>query len=192
MSRRTLVSVTRLAPLVCHPSTPPGGVTAIAAGARVTRDGLLACSFRVDGALEHLRIPPPGVPRMGSRLWQHTCFEAFVAAGSGPAYQEFNFAPSGEWAAFAFRGYRDGEALTDAALAPQITVRRGATWLELDASVQLLQPSPSDVHAPLRLSLTAVIETQDGALSYWALCHPPGAPDFHHPDTFALTSEGRC
>jgi len=34
--------------------------------------------------------------------------------------------------------------------------------------------------------LTAVVECVDGALSYWALRHAAGKPDFHHPDTFAL------
>ena len=36
------------------------------------------------------------------------------------------------------------------------------------------------------IALSAVIETRDGAKSYWALKHPPGKPDFHHPDCFAL------
>jgi hypothetical protein len=31
-----------------------------------------------------------------------------------------------------------------------------------------------------------VIEAADGSLSYWALRHPPGKPDFHHRDAFAL------
>ncbi|MBI3061386.1 MAG: hypothetical protein HYY83_05345 [Deltaproteobacteria bacterium] len=30
---------------------------------------------------------------------------------------------------------------------------------------------------------------QDGTISYWALKHPPGKPDFHHPDAFALEIE---
>ena len=38
----------------------------------------------------------------------------------------------------------------------------------------------------LQLGLAAVIESADGALSYWALRHPPGEPDFHHRDAFAL------
>ncbi len=40
-----------------------------------------------------------------------------------------------------------------------------------------------------KLALSAVIEETDGTKSYWALRHPPGAPDFHHPDCFALTLE---
>jgi hypothetical protein len=31
-----------------------------------------------------------------------------------------------------------------------------------------------------------VIEAIDGTLSYWALAHAPGSPDFHHLDCFAL------
>ena len=38
----------------------------------------------------------------------------------------------------------------------------------------------------LRLALAAVLEDQQGALSYWALAHPPGKPDFHHPAGFTL------
>jgi hypothetical protein len=40
--------------------------------------------------------------------------------------------------------------------------------------------------ATLHLGFTAVIEDRDGRLSYWALRHPPGKPDFHHADSFAL------
>jgi hypothetical protein len=39
----------------------------------------------------------------------------------------------------------------------------------------------------LTLGLSAVIEEKDGTKSYWALAHPPGKPDFHHKDCFALT-----
>jgi hypothetical protein len=41
----------------------------------------------------------------------------------------------------------------------------------------------------LSLGLAAVIEDLNGALSYWALKHPPGKPDFHHSDNFALQIE---
>lgn len=41
----------------------------------------------------------------------------------------------------------------------------------------------------MQIALSAVIEEKDGTKSYWALRHPPGKPDFHHPDCFALTLE---
>jgi len=33
---------------------------------------------------------------------------------------------------------------------------------------------------------STTFEETNGRLSYWALAHPPGKPDFHHPDCFAL------
>ena len=38
----------------------------------------------------------------------------------------------------------------------------------------------------LTLALSVVVEDEQGMLSYWALKHPAGKADFHHPDSFAL------
>ena len=106
-------------------------------------------------------------------------------AEDGPGYREFNFSPSGEWAAYAFRGYRDGDAL-DSELAPVIVVRQTGDRLELEAAIcqDFLPPGRR-----LRLGLSAVVEDADGVLSYWALRHPAGKPDCHHTDAFALPLE---
>jgi hypothetical protein len=70
--------------------------------------------------------------------------------------------------------------MLDQPLNPGIAVRKQAQRLELSAGVAL-------EHAgKVALGLAAVIEEQDGALSYWALRHPAGTPDFHHPEAFAL------
>jgi hypothetical protein len=37
-----------------------------------------------------------------------------------------------------------------------------------------------------QLGLSAVIEEKIARKTYWALRHPPGRPDFHHSDGFAL------
>ncbi len=37
-----------------------------------------------------------------------------------------------------------------------------------------------------RLGLAAVVEETNGTITYWALTHPSGKPDFHHIDGFAL------
>lgn len=103
-------------------------------------------------------------------------------AHSGPGYREFNFSPSGEWSVYAFRAYRDGEAM-DTELTPSMVVRSSPHRLELEA--QLARPL-LPAAAELRLGLSAVIEQADGALSYWALHHPTGQPDFHHADAFAM------
>ena len=102
------------------------------------------------------------------------------ASAADEAYQEFNFSPSGEWAAYRFAGYRHGMAPLDTLAEPRIRVKRSAGVLELHARISL--PLPSH---PL-LGLSAVIEQTDGTLSYWALHHAPGKPDFHLRDAFAL------
>jgi hypothetical protein len=173
--------------LICHPSTPTDAVRGLTVTVR--RDtGTLRVAFALDADPRALRIPEARAPRCASRLWEHTCFEAFLAA-AGPAYHEFNFAPSGEWAAHAFLDYRDGGLLDDASLAPAITTRVRDDGLDLDAVVSLARLSPAYAHASLRLGLTAVIEARDGSLSYWALHHPAERPDFHHADGFALRVE---
>jgi hypothetical protein len=105
-----------------------------------------------------------------------------------PAYYEFNLAPSGEWAAYAFDGYRSlraGEPLAGYP-APEVTVRGAASRLELDAVIRLDRLPALDAGAPLALAVSAVVEERGGALSYWALRHAPGKPDFHHAEAFAL------
>jgi hypothetical protein len=106
----------------------------------------------------------------------------FVMAEDGPGYREFNFSPSGEWAVYAFRGYRDGGEL-EIELTPGILVRKTMNRLELDAKIRKQYLPPGRL---LKMGLSAVVEDADGVLSYWALQHAPGKPDFHHTDAFAL------
>ena len=140
----------------------------------------LDLSFSIQGEMRKLRIPEPRAPRIAERLWQHTCCEMFVSRQGEAGYHEFNFSPSGEWAAYAFTGYRAGAMLRDGTLDPRISVSQSATRLVLDCRVR------AAASGNLRLALSAVIEELDGRLSYWALRHAPGKPDFHHRDAFAL------
>ncbi|MBA4780680.1 MAG: DOMON-like domain-containing protein [Blastomonas sp.] len=140
----------------------------------------LTITYHVTDPEARIVWPAPAQGRTDG-LWQHTCFEAFIGSTSGPAYAEFNLAPSGAWAAYAFDDYRTG--MRDLALPvnPQMAEESGL-WqatIPLAGLDALLGP------APWRLAITAVIEATDGARSYWSLAHPSGKPDFHHPDCFA-------
>ena len=174
--------------LACHPETPTDAVRGIAARVSRMPDGNLAVSYAVSGDLNRLRLPAPRAPRIVGRLWEHTCCEIFIACKGLPAYHEFNLSPSGEWAEYAFEGYRKPRAGESCAVGPppQVAVRGAAGRLELDAVIRLDRLSALHSSAPLSLALSAVIEDSDGALSYWALRHPPGKPDFHHSEAFAL------
>lgn len=159
--------------------------------ARVSRSpgGVLTIGFALDGALDRLRIPDSRPARRGVDLWRHTCFEAFIGRAGASAYHEINLAPSGAWTVYAFRDYRDGGPLDDPALAPRTHVRRSGDRLALDAEIDVERLASGYALAPLRLGLAVVVEAADGTLSYWALRHPPSAPDFHHGDGFAIALE---
>jgi len=172
--------------LVCHPDTPSRAVTGIAVHATRTAEGKLALHYSISGEVAKLRVPPPGPARIGWKLWRHTCCELFVREKNAAAYHEFNFSPSGEWTNYAFGKYRDGGPLDDASMNPQIAVQSGPGRLDLYALADLPGLSPGYGNAPLAIGLATVIEEERGTISYWALRHAPGKPDFHHASAFAL------
>jgi hypothetical protein len=176
--------------LTPHATSPSTAVRSIEARLSRAARGKLAATFTLEGALDHVRVPAPARPRFVQQLWQHTCCEIFVRRSDLPAYHEFNFAPSGEWAAYAFVRYREGTPLADEALDPHISVRRAEGKLELDAVIHLDRLSPMHASERLSLGVSAVIEDAEGRLSYWAIAHPSGKPDFHHDDAFALELSG--
>jgi hypothetical protein len=175
--------------LTPHPAAGSPAVGAITGRISRTPRGLLV-SYVLEGALERLRVPEARAPRFADGLWRHTCFELFVARRGGTGYHEWNFSPSGEWALYAFAREREREPLgagqTPAALDPHVTACRVPGKLELDAVVPLAALAPGYATAPLALNLSAVVEDDGGALSYWALAHPLDKPDFHHPEAFVL------
>jgi hypothetical protein len=171
--------------LACHPDTPIDAVSGMSARVSRSPGDRLAVSYVVKGDLDRVRVPAPLAPRPADRLWEHTCCEIFIAQKGAPAYHEYNFSPSGEWAAYAFERYRARRAGQPSMPPPRITVRGGSAVLELEAVISLAGLA-SQSGARLALAVSAVIEDTEGKLSYWALRHPSGKPDFHHPDAFAL------
>lgn len=172
--------------LLCHQLTPIDAVDRLDAQVRRQPSSVLLVTFTLTGDLAGVRIPRAAAPRIADRLWEHTCFEVFVAAEGAQAYHEFNLSPSSEWMAHAFRRYREGGPLADEELDPKIAVHRRERSLELTATLALNRLSADYSRDPLQLGLTAVIEDARGALSYWALRHPVEKPDFHLSETFTL------
>jgi len=172
--------------LRCHPTNVADAVRGVSSQAGFPEFGALALTFVLRGDLARLRIPSLTSPRRVDRLWEHTCFEAFVRAKGQAGYYEFNFSPSGEWAVYAFREYREGGPIDDDQLNPKIAVQKEAETLELHAVIRLDRLSKIQPGSILRLGLSAVVEDINGRLSHWALKHPLGKPDFHHPDAFAM------
>ena len=182
---------TRAAPnlsLLAHPQTASDAVRRITACAERVAADTLWLQYVLEADLGRVRVPV-AVPGSGreDRLWAHTCFEVFVAFADRPGYLELNFSPSGQWAAYRFDAYRAGMAPTELPETPQIEVRRDPRQLELLARVRV--PLTGGWAGGWRLALSAVVEEETGGLSYWALRHAPGRPDFHHPESFTLALE---
>ena len=164
--------------LVAHPAHPPRRVAGVECSLARTGD-VLDLRYRIAAPAAALRLPPPAAPDRTDGLWQASCLELFAAAADGtPGYAEFNFAPSGQWAAYRFTAPRTGMAPLALPHAPAIALagEGGAVIL----SVRLAGLAPG----ALRLGITAVIEEVDGTKSYWALRHGGDRPDFHDPDCF--------
>jgi hypothetical protein len=169
--------------LTCHPLIGCQAVHKVTVALGWPQDGVLALTYTLTGDCTRMCIPPLQPQAQVDGLWQHTCFEAFIAAKDSPAYWEFNFSPSSEWVVYHFRGYRDRTPDGGIDTVPKIIVSQTDDHLQLDTRICL---PPLLMRQPLRLALSAVIEDENGKLSYWALKHPPGKPDFHHSDAFTL------
>jgi hypothetical protein len=168
-----------------HPDSRGSAATHVEVGIGRPRAGTLLLSYVVTGRINDIRMPPVAPAARGDELWRHTCFEAFVRAASGPEYYEFNFAPSTQWAAYRFSDYRSGMSVAAEAEPPSIEVQPSTDRYTLQASLELDRLSGLPRKSLWRLGLSALIEDTAGQMSYWALAHPPGKPDFHHADGFA-------
>jgi hypothetical protein len=135
--------------------------------------------FGVGAPASRFVIPEVEEPVRKDELWRTTCFEAFLRPLAQDSYMEWNFAPSGDWAAYGFTGYREGMTKAEIGQPPYIRMEDNLTWWTLGATVAV----PADVN--WELGLSAVIEETDGTKSYWALAHPREKPDFHDPGCFA-------
>ncbi len=170
-----------------HPYPSPMPLRLVIAATAGLDGDKLRIVFTVSGAdLPALVLPlADGPPCRRDGLWRTTCFELFVRGAEGSGYAELNLAPSGDWAAYAFDGYRAGMRNLEVQRAIAIARASMSDHFTIEA---LLDPAPLIAllgAPPWRIGLSAVIEAPQGQISYWALAHPPEKPDFHHDACFA-------
>lgn len=173
----------------CHPDTPPKTIDAFTVEVERQVHGRIWIRYHVDAPVDELELGLPSATKRRDGLWKTTCFEAFVKESGNSGYLEFNFAPSSEWAAYSFSGYREAMAELPMPIAPELGNDASQSHFALEAVFELPQIFADK---DLLLAITAVIEEMDGTKSYWSLAHPTGAPDFHHPDCFTLRLPARA
>lgn len=177
------------APVALRPHAPDSPLTGIQGSGSLDAAGRLQLEFQLHGDLQQIRLAAVDatsahLPVRRDELWRHTCLELFARAGESPDYLELNFALNGDWAAYAFDDYRAGQRAIDASNCVVHLVRHDA---DLQVHISLLVPLLAATARvdTWHLGLAAVIESQDGVLSYWALHHPRRQPDFHDPAGFS-------
>lgn len=177
-----------------HPTSPDaaepgsGPVGRLLATMFAPPEGGAVFEFRLeDSSLGKLAIPAAQPPGPADGLWQHTCFEVFLGVPGEPQYREYNFSPSGQWAVYAFRAWRERIEDFVPAATPTVTCMQADGTLVLEAHVpaELLPTVPAG--SDLQVNLAAVIERKDGQFEYWTLRHVAAQPDFHARETFVLT-----
>lgn len=174
------------AALTLHPASRCEAVKGIEVTASRRGYGVLVLRYIVTASMSGLRLPPVTLPERTDGLWRHTCFEAFIQPSVDTAYYEFNFAPSTQWAAYGFCSYRSGMSQADVTSGPRISVRLSDETCELEVTLELGGLLDALLGSTWWLGLSAVIEDAHGGLSYWALAHPQGKPDFHQSDCFVI------
>lgn len=180
--------------LLRHPATADDILTGITVEVDALTSDLLVLYYRITGDIDRLRLPAQAPSKFQDELWRHTCLEAFIALPGSDVYFEFNFSPSSQWAVYRFDGYRQGMTPLHPEPSPRVVVRRRDGELDADIDIHLgaiagLTASETKGRE-LRIGVAAVMESEQGHISYWALAHPPGKPDFHHRDGFALVLAG--
>jgi hypothetical protein len=153
----------------------------------VTRDRQqLNIVYMVSGAIDTIQLPASNPnPTRQWELWETTCFEYFFGVPEAQNYWEFNLAPNGNWNALALMDYREGIAEAVEIGSIEITTDRTTDRFTLSATIPLSAIVPA--RKPLEMSVTAVIQTQDQLVSYWAIAHCGDAADFHRRDSFLIT-----
>lgn len=130
------------------------------------------------GAPAERFVIPEGEPGREDELWKTTCLEAFLREAGRKGYREWNFAPSGQWAAYNFSTPRKGMKNADLERPPYIRMEDNLTWWAVGATFAV------EADKQWELGLSAVLEEKDGTKSYWALAHGGDKPDFHDPGCF--------
>ncbi len=170
-----------------HSDSPALPVESLTATARRLAGGKLEVVYRLVGDLGALVIPELSNTARADELWKHTCFEVFILKAEGAGYVEFNFAPTGQWAAYSFRSRRSGmQDIAGVSAAPIGTMtidRHFVLRAELDLSKVEGLPA---MDTTWRAAISTVIESADGMRAYWAVAHPAGNPDFHAPEGYVI------
>jgi hypothetical protein len=142
----------------------------------------LCLQYTLIGDVTEIDWPVFDKVQLAEGLWQTTCLECFLLLEDGKRYIELNFSPKGSWHIYYFDDYRKASVNLDKLVSIEnIKVNQENDTYQLTSTISLGDISMRS------MGFTAVIETKQQQLSYWALQHDEQQPDFHLPSAWAVT-----
>jgi hypothetical protein len=168
-----------------HPFPEDRRLPAIELDGKLDRsEGRLSIEYRLTGDLTQLEISPSAAPTRKFALWEATCFEFFLGIPGDRAYWEFNLSPAGDWNVFHLDDYRQGlrDELAFTLLPFTIEQQPNSLLLGLEFDLSKI----ISVDRSIEVSVTTVIRSIGGEISYWAVTHCGSEADFHRRDSFVL------
>lgn len=164
-----------------HPQSPASVVNEFWVAYSWLRKGILHIKYYVKANIASVSLPQKADSVRADGLWENTCFELFLREQSARNYCEFNFSPSGCWAAYQFSAYREDMADLELAEPPHIDFETSDKHIEMEVTLDLSGLAQASAY---EVAFSAVIADKSGGKSYWALSHPQAKPDFHHEGSF--------
>jgi hypothetical protein len=168
-----------------HPFPDDRLLPTVEINGKIERDGgILSIEYQLIGDLTQLEIPLPASPIRKFELWEATCFEFFLGIPGDREYWEFNLSPAGDWNIFHLDDYRQGLRDELAFISLPFTVEQNVNSLVLGLEFDLSKII--SVNQSIEISVTTVIKSAGGEISYWAVTHCGSEADFHRRDSFAI------
>ena len=97
-----------------------------------------------------------------------------------------NLSPSGDWNVYRFDSERTG-------MRPELRVGQPSIATTTEPGGRITVTAALDLASitelasgPLDVAVTAVLQTTDGARTYWAVRHTRAQPDFHARESFVV------
>lgn len=181
LNQQSKMSVFKLIPF---PSNNPPNINITGEVERI--DNQLSIRYKVNGEIERVILPEQSSsPARKDDLWKRTCIEFFLSIPDGPQYWEFNMSPSGDWNAYKMDAYRRVGFREEGLIEQmQVKVQKEARGFILRTNIDLTPLCKEE--QLLEAGVSAVIQTNDGMESYWALTHPSQQADFHSRAGFII------
>ena len=119
---------------------------------------MLGLNYVASGRIADLLMPAPATPKRADKLWEHTVFEVFLRRPGDAGYIEFNFAPSGAWAAYRFTSQRRGMSNLEEFREMPMTLDLGMSSVSLAVKLNLGVLPDFAGDEPWSIGISTIIE----------------------------------